>query len=69
MPFNESAEFITRQYASSCCHQFSMEGMRGSTKLTLKIIDILPPFLQSDDSIIQLFALGTAGSLLFSNLW
>lgn len=61
-------DLVTRQYASSCSHLFAMEGMRGSSKLALKIIEILPQFLKSDDSITQLFALGTAGNLLFSNL-
>jgi hypothetical protein len=59
----------TLQYASACLNIFSSENMRGDAKLAAKVMDVIPAYLKSADSTIQLFALGTAANLFFGNLW
>ena len=57
------------QYASACLHLFSMaEGTKKLPTITMKIIDILPKLLHSEEPLTKFYTVLTAGSIFFSGI-
>eukprot|EP01041_Mallomonas_annulata_P005817 gene5817-11737_t len=56
------------QYAASCFYIFTIEKMRGDSKLTIRMLKALPKLLLSSDPLTQFFSVTTSANIFFQEL-